>query len=339
MNYLGFAGHQNLGDDAILEVYRAECPQWRLWNVPVRKAAVLKSVVNGSLLRHRRSPLLLGGGTVLGRTLWRHHLRRTSLLLAPTRSVMLGAGVEDPEFVGDRRYTSDEELVWWPEILSEFSSITVRGPRSQQILGSVGVDAEIVGDPALLLGAAYLTDQVPTDGPIIVNVTHGEDQWGGSGNDWSPTLVPVLRHLMKRGAQIEFLSMEPEDVPRNERVMRELAADIVHHRPMSTAELEASLGNARLVIGTRLHTCVLAVAMGVPTIALEYRPKVRDFMASVQAEEFTYRVDKLDSDELIVASSALMDDPSLQLRKQNAAVDALRTSLQSRLSDLNRAIN
>jgi len=48
------------------------------------------------------------------------------------------------------------------------------------------------------------------------------------------------------------------------------------------------------VVAERLHAAVLAAAVGTPFVALEYRPKVRDFAASVGFEEYTLRTDDLD---------------------------------------------
>lgn len=338
ITYLGFAGHGNLGDDAIFEVYQRLLPTYSLWRMPVRKADVLRVAAAGQLIEHRRAPMLLGGGTVLGRTIWRHHIRRTRLLVNPKTSTMLGAGVEDPDFCGDGRYTSREELARWHPILEQFDSITVRGPRSREILESVDIDARIVGDPALLLAEADLTPRVNTGGPILVNLTHGEDQWGGKSLDWSPHVIRVLADLIRIGHTIEFVSMEPEDVPKNNAAIAQLGGSSRHHSPASTDELIDLLRGAQLVIGTRLHTCVLAVAVGVPTVSLEYRPKCRDFMASVAADRFCHRVDRLEGDGLRDSVDELLQNGLDQLKVQNRRVGELRVLLLDELKRLSASL-
>ncbi|WP_181405542.1 polysaccharide pyruvyl transferase family protein [Microbacterium sp. SGAir0570] len=339
ITYLGFAGHGNLGDDAIRDVYERRLPEHRLWNMPVRKADIAKSALSGRLLRHRGAPLLLGGGTVLGRTIWRHHIKRTVEWMSPSTAVLLGAGVEDPEFVGDRSYTSAEELSRWPLILDQFESVTVRGPRSQELLAGVGVAAELVGDPALLLGRGQLSDAVDENGPVLVNLTHGEDQWGGTALDWSGPVIEYLRRLIHDGRRVEFVSMEADDVAINDRARRELAdTTLRHHRPETTDDLLALLGGARLVIGTRLHMCVLGVAAGVPTLSLEYRPKCRDFMASVNAERYCLRVDQLERDLVEAVGDELLAKSREQLALQNARVEHLRSKLRDEFVELEKAL-
>src|SRR5207244_8150646 len=44
--------------------------------------------------------------------------------------------------------------------------------------------------------------------------------------------------------------------------------------PLSPREWRAVLGGADLVIAARLHALILAAAGGVPTVAIEYDPKV-----------------------------------------------------------------
>lgn len=338
VTYLGFAGHGNLGDDAIREVYAERLPDRSLWNMPVRKVDIARGLVRGDILRHRGAPVLLGGGTVLGRTIWRHHIGRTMRWMKPNTAVLLGAGVEDPEFRGDASYTSWDELKRWPEIIDGFATVSVRGPRSREILAQVGVDAELVGDPALLLGRQDLSTRVNDDGPVLVNLTHGEDQWGGKELDWSSPVIESLRDLLRDGRRIEFVSMEVDDVAINERASAALGGGFVHHRPVDTAALMDLLYGARLVVGTRLHMCVLGIAAGVPTISLEYRPKCRDFMASVDAEDYCLRVDQLEADVLGDVTSKLLSHSEAQLATQNARVEELRSLLTLRFASLQAAL-
>jgi hypothetical protein len=338
VTYLGFAGHGNLGDDAIREVYAERMPDRELWNMPVRKVDIAKGLLRGDIFRHRGAPVLLGGGTVLGRTIWRHHIGRTMRWMKPRTAVLLGAGVEDPEFRGDASYTSWEELALWPEIIDGFATVSVRGPRSREILAQVGVDAELVGDPALLLGKQELTGAVNEDGPVLVNLTHGEDQWGGKALDWSSPVVECLRELIRTGRRIEFVSMEIDDVAINDRAAAALGGGFVHHRPSDTDALLSLLYTARLVVGTRLHMCVLGVAAGVPTISLEYRPKCRDFMASVAADEYCLRVDQLDANVLGDVTTTLLNRSEEQLAAQNARVVELRSLLTTRFGSLQAAL-
>jgi polysaccharide pyruvyl transferase WcaK-like protein len=51
-------------------------------------------------------------------------------------------------------------------------------------------------------------------------------------------------------------------------------------------------------VGTRLHSVALATCDYVPSIMLEYRPKCRDYMASIGLEDWTLRTDQFRADEV-----------------------------------------
>ena len=53
------------------------------------------------------------------------------------------------------------------------------------------------------------------------------------------------------------------------------------------------LGSAELVVGERLHASILAAACATPFVALEYRPKIRDFARSIGMEDQVVRTDGL----------------------------------------------
>jgi hypothetical protein len=127
--------------------------------------------VNRSL---RHGVQMVGGGTLVGTRYFRKLAKRG---MARTKnSFAIGVGVEDPVFER-RRYGSDaDELKRWAPLLSGFRTVSVRGPRSAELLGDVGVDVEVSGDPALLLPRPDVT---PEDGLIGLNLGFGDDDlWG-----------------------------------------------------------------------------------------------------------------------------------------------------------------
>jgi polysaccharide pyruvyl transferase WcaK-like protein len=64
-----------------------------------------------------------------------------------------------------------------------------------------------------------------------------------------------------------------------------------------------------VVVGERLHACVLAAAAGRPFVAVEYRPKVRDFTESVAMDDYLIRSDELSAGRLVELVSDLNDTP------------------------------
>lgn len=68
----------------------------------------------------------------------------------------------------------------------------------------------------------------------------------------------------------------------------------------------------------KLHAGILAAAANVPFVSLEYRPKCRDFAASLDWEDSLIRTDQLGKDALIDRISALI--PQLDKKRSDLCV-------------------
>ncbi|WP_210494636.1 polysaccharide pyruvyl transferase family protein [Patulibacter sp. SYSU D01012] len=339
VQYLGLAGYGNVGDDAIRDAFIREFDGRLMFSdVPVgRKATIRRGLRHWATDRGR--PVLLGGGTVLGRTLWRQHFGLATKLYRPSGWEMLGAGVEDPDFVGDRTYSSWDEIRAWRPLLEPFSSVSVRGPRSRAILQAAGIDARVVGDPALLLSAdTPPPPQADRDIDVLVNVTCGEDQWGGTDLDWTPAVVDALRHGFRGSGRLVFVSMDPIDDTWNRRVAHALGIAAPVLRPSSPDAFLALARRSRVVLGTRLHANVLSAAAGTPTVSLEYRPKCRDFMESVGIAHLCHRVDELTSHDVRASLDETLDDWEHHREQISAAVASLRDLLAAEVGLIARRL-
>lgn len=63
----------------------------------------------------------------------------------------------------------------------------------------------------------------------------------------------------------------------------------------SLPDFMSKLSNYTLVIGTRLHTNILAILTGVPAIGIAYRPKVRSFFEQTGFEDLCVSLDNIDT--------------------------------------------
>ncbi|NUO83005.1 polysaccharide pyruvyl transferase family protein, partial [candidate division KSB1 bacterium] len=54
-----------------------------------------------------------------------------------------------------------------------------------------------------------------------------------------------------------------------------------------------------LLISIKLHAAILAMCRSIPVVSIEYQPKCRDFMLSMELEQYNIRTDKLDTDILL----------------------------------------
>lgn len=90
--------------------------------------------------------------------------------------------------------------------------------------------------------------------------------------------------LVKRGCQVVFLpfhTVRPDDdrteITRIRNLMKHRDVTVLEHpgTPMKAMKI---LGKARLVLGLRLHSLILAASQGVPVASMDYDIKIRGFM-------------------------------------------------------------
>jgi GT2 family glycosyltransferase len=277
IRYVGWVGKENLGDEAMLEATR----RLLAWGeIETRGEA--------------RDLLLLGGGTLINRNQYlRWLLDRDSPRI---ERAVLGTGVADPTFWGLTEDT-DEWLRW----LGTCAYVGVRGPRSAQTLVDWGFkgEVEVCGDTALAL---ELEGSYDGSGPIVVAPawTNGE-LWGGSDQSIYQEMASAVSRWLEEGREVTLMSCHPSDDRPIISIQQMLGEKRTGYQPgyldvPATVEL---IGSSSLVVGERLHACVIAAATNRPFVAIEYRPKVRDFAESVAMDDYVVRSDELRAGSLI----------------------------------------
>ncbi|HSJ35409.1 MAG TPA: glycosyltransferase [Acidimicrobiia bacterium] len=311
VRYVGWTGHDNMGDEALLEAITGAL-DW----------AEVRTAKRGDLL-------LLGGGTLINRGSYLDWLEEQD---SPRlERAVFGTGVANPDFWRDR-----DESRRWVDWLDTCAYVGVRGPLSAGILSDWGVanDVEVVGDAALLLDATAPR----REGRVVIAPcrTRGE-LWGGDDKKVFGRLADLAADLGRGGHEVHMLAAHPDDDgPIIEITRRADRPDLPYLA--GYADLEAALelfASADVVVAERLHAAVLAAAVGTPFVALEYRPKVRDFAASVGFEEYTVRTDDLDGlEERVRAAIADRKNLVAQLEPRVAEYrDRLRKA-SSRLAEV-----
>jgi GT2 family glycosyltransferase len=304
IRYVGWVGKENLGDEAML----AATAQLMSWGeVETRGEA--------------RDLLLLGGGTLINRN---HYLRWLLERDSPRiERAVFGTGVASPEFWG---LTEDKED--WLRWLGTCAYVGVRGPRSAQTLIDWGFkgDVEICGDSALALEAQ---GSFAGTGPIIVAPawTNGE-LWGGSDRKVYEELASAVMVWEKAGRTVTLMSCHPTDDRPILMIKEMLGSSRVEYHAGYTDVTETLelIASASVVIGERLHACVLAAAADRPFVAVEYRPKVRDFAESVAMDDFVVRSDELRSGRIVELVAELGAEPPEEM---TAAVATYRRRLST----------
>ena len=273
---------------------------------------MIRAAATGLNRSLRRSIQVLGGGTLVGRRHWRLLVNRGLALTNGQGSYAIGVGVEDPVFVGRNSGSDNDELKRWsPPILSEFHTVSVRGPRSAELLSDVGLNVEVSGDPALLLPRP---DVVPEDGLIGVNLGFGDDLWGHDPAMVAEEMSGAMRQLSSQGHRFVGILMNPDDRKWTELALNDITADIV--LPADAGAAARELARCSVAIVSRLHAGILAALSDTPVISLEYQPKCRDFALSIDDERSLMRTDEVNSAAVVDrVGSALADSSTIRTRR------------------------
>lgn len=312
--YVGWTGKHNLGDDVMLDAIRG-----LLGWVDVTESGDPKDLI------------VLGGGTLINR---HTYLKWVSERDSPRiERAVIGTGVASPEFWG---ITEDQER--WIRWLSSCCYVGVRGPLSEKTLRRWGFEGEIEisGDSALLAGASQ--DAERSDGRVVVAPawTKGE-LWGGSDRKVVTALASAISQWQAEGREVVCLASSPEDDGQIIHLSEQTGGSTLPYvagylDPQRAVDLLAS---ADVVVGERLHACVLAAAVSTPFVAIEYRPKLRDFAASVDAEHLVIRTDRLTDGALMnLAADAI----SGGTEAMDAQVETYRTRLRAASERIRKAV-
>jgi GT2 family glycosyltransferase len=313
--YVGWTGRFNLGDDVMVDRIR-ELLDW---------ADIAESGDPQDLI-------VLGGGTLIN---MRTYLRWVSERDSPRiERATLGTGVASPEFWG---LTEDPDR--WVRWLSSCVYVGVRGPQSAETLRSWGYkgELEICGDSALLVTPSPDVQRV--DGRVVVAPawTKGE-LWGGSDRDVVDALGAAIERWKRDGREVVCLASSPEDDGQILQLSKATGGEVLPYLAGYVENRAAIdlIASAEVVVGERLHACILAAAVSTPFIGIEYRPKLRDFAESVDRGELVARTDTLSGDSIVeLAAEAI----SIGTDVADARVAEYRDRLRQASASLQKALS
>lgn len=308
IRYLGWTGHDNLGDEALLGAISS-----------------LLSWADIDPSESKPSLLMVGGGTLINSD--GSYLRRFEQLDSPRLDrVVFGTGVRSPEYWG-----ITEDLPRWWSIFESSVGVWVRGPHSEHHLREAGYTGslEVVGDPALALTGP--AGSVPVDGRVVVNPMHARGElWGRDDAVVLQTMAEVVRSLHAEGRDVVLMTAHPSDDRWAIEVMRSAGLPGLDFVP-GYDDLDRTLSvlaEAQAVIAERLHVSVLAAAVGRPFVGIEYRPKVADFAASLGAQDRLIRSDGLSAGVVLERVAAVISDT-----EGTAAIDREVAAVRLRLAE------
>ena len=259
---------------------------------------------------------LLGGGGLLkdygqaeDRSLERQWLQWVGLAgRAGVRTMSWSVGVENIRFERSKRAVADA--------VEAMNEVTVRDEHSAARLRAIGVTREIhvTADPVPWLAQRHARRRsLPARPRVVVAMRH----WypyefrvpDAEANERMQDAVALTLDdlVARRGAEVAFLpfrtSERDDDREACRAIQRRMRASSMLYDEANPGveETMSRLAEADLVIGMRLHASIMATSMGIPTVALAYMPKVRDYMAAVGQDALCIDIEAATSERLAKA--------------------------------------
>lgn len=289
--YYGFTGHENLGDEAIWDATQKVFKEKKVYPIALTRF----DIVNKLLGNKKKNLLILGGGTLIGDNTidGKNKFREQYSFLARNANfkIVFGTGIGSiyNEIIAPRW------LVQWKNLLDDCDYIGVRGKQSQLALNVLGVDCEVIGDSACTW--AYATRTHVQRKVLGINI--------GAKRDLLPEdkigfYSEFITSKFLTGWEIEFYVLNPSDY----QLTLDFAKICKINNPIliitynDTEKYLEKISGVHCFIGTRLHSVILAMCAGVPSIMIGYSPKALDFMESVEQERFHIAVSELTVEKL-----------------------------------------
>lgn len=294
----GYYGFGNLGDEALLAIIvarlrrrYAQCTIDVLTGDPGGTAAAYGVTVTprGDPRAVRRAiaaadVVVSGGGGLLQNA--------TSL-----RSLIYYAGIIRMA-IGARKPTmifaqSVGPLDFWGKaVVRQFCAgvtrATVRDERSRTLLAPLveRTRVEVTADPVFLFEPDELPLDLDAEGlgassdPLVIVSAR---RWQGADRTAVAIAAAVDRLTEAFGARVAFLPLGgAADAEVSTVVIRRCRTTPVLLPNYSLAQAAQVVARARLVIGMRLHSLIIAARLGVPFVALPYDPKVSALLDELQ---------------------------------------------------------
>jgi hypothetical protein len=306
LNYLGWLGHGNLGDESLWNVIQDALSSYQLVPSPIETDWQDHSNI---------SPVTIIGGST-GIPDWFEDFRPTKF------NYVFGAGVKDPAFYGYNYLFQDRmKVAVMMAKLRTFRYIGVRGNISRALLAKQGIDSEVIGDPCLSLRPQDLGKR--KEGKIGISLGSDGIMWGMNEERVFDEIAMVCRNLKKEGYELFLIPFWKENVVRLRRFAIEEGMEFFGdwRNIQSTLNL---IAKCKIFIGQKLHALAFSAATETPFIGLEYQPKCYDFAQSVGFERYTLRTDAVTEGKVMKLFTDLLENYEQMKKQLEAKVEIYR---------------
>lgn len=331
--YLGWLGFRNLGDELLWNLFKDFGQEYL-------KDFKITPSIPGVSMEHVEpyDAVVLGGGSLI----LPGYVKILNKAMKMGKTVLVwGSGVD---WIGKKELDllrsdtpttltmnfKEQDSAMMQETFDAAAFTGIRGPLSKKVLETIGADnpnVRVIGDPGLLLHPEE--DKLVANKEKIVGINWGTTYnrlYGGNEEAVEDTLVNVAKKLIQLGYKIYIYVVWDNDRKASKRLYDKIndAKNVTFDKALcKEQELMALLSRFALTINFKLHANLLSLAAGVPALALGYRFKVFDFVASLGLENYIVSTDSTKLEKEILAKVDLIE------RNRNRIIHKYRAAQKS----------
>ena len=292
VNYIGWVGYGNVGDEAIYFAIQNAFSKYTL--VPISRY-------------YMSGITIFGGGTLL--PVW------STFIMPNTYNYGYGLGVADPEFF-EYQYGPKARRFYEYAIMKtlnvNFRMIGVRGYLSKRILSEWGLESENIGDPCLLFKPNVNVKRNEKLVAVNVGSSINEPIWGNDVNLVLNAIEKFCGEIKREGYEVRLVVFSESDLPHNYKLASKLNLPILKAYKNEIQSTVNFFSSCKAIIGERLHSIVLSATTYTPFISLEYNTKCLEFAENMEFQDYQIRTSEIDYTILLELFEKLIDRwPSL----------------------------
>ena len=309
---------------------------------------------------YRAATLIIdaGGGSLFSSNRYRFYLGLYQHLFNLWIGKRLGKPViAAPQSIGP--FHRPHDLAAVKTVLGQLDVVMIREPISARLLRSLGVPFHQVHDAAFL--ANYLAPPSPAVKEKLARRTTSGPNVGVTVLNWGwATRAPgrggavVDAYLRKLAMALQRLGSGRVHIFPHVTASHgdtDMDASVKLHHLLQLSGVEAVLhsmegcsladrchlyGQMDLFIGSRMHSCIIAMLQGVPTVGLAYRPKTRGIYDWLGLGLFAMDIRSFSVDQLHHLLSQMAAEPSAHRATFTAAAGQARDEVRQEFDRLIR---
>jgi polysaccharide pyruvyl transferase WcaK-like protein len=182
----------------------------------------------------------------------------------------------------------------------------------------------------------------PRVGFVVMDWTWARPVVGEALGAYRDKIVAMASELIVSGVDVVLLghSTMPEQGQDDSALAREIAGKVNQSTHVDVASVDGSdslphvFAGLDVVVGTRLHSCILALAAGTPAIALGYQPKALGTYELLGLADLHFDVESFSESDVLRMVGRILEDGDSYRERVRVAVAAAQRSIYTAYGDL-----